>query len=175
MQQIEQEEKQYVLLSASHGYRGKKLHWVVAKKRKRDNWFLRGKPADSLCGLHASQLLDQDSRMPHSKPVIVHNEYGVSHIKHIENNDFFFQYTEDELFEDLTAELQRGVGKIKRKYWVDDKTGQTIDDITTISVEDLKNGRVRLVTEYRTPEDIKQEGLWCKQCQKKKAELYPDL
>jgi hypothetical protein len=175
MQQVEQEEKRYVIVSATHGHKGKKLHWVIAEKRKRDDYFRKGKPVGSLCGLHASRIADSSSDLPQAKITTVQDEYGHARIKEIESNDFFFQYTEDELFQDLKLELQMGARKVKKRYRVDNVTGKPIEDIMSIPYEDLKENRVRVVEEYRTPKDIKQEGLWCKQCQKKKADLYPDL
>jgi hypothetical protein len=165
------EEKQYVLVSAAHGTNGKKLHWVLAEKRKRDDWFLKGKPVESLCGIHASRLGDSPLDLPKGGMVM---QPDGSYKRVESNNDFFFQYDEEELNEELKAHWQRGKGRVKRKYLVDRKTGAPIEDIRSLSFEDLKDGRARLVTEEKTFDDIKSE-MWCKICQRKKKELYPNL
>jgi hypothetical protein len=170
-QQEGREEKKYILVSATHGHKSKKLHWVVAEKRKRDDWFLKGKPVESLCGKRASKLGDSPSDVPPGKPVIQPD----GSFKMVEgDNDFFFQYTEEELFEELKDNYERGYGRVKRKYWVNRNTGTPIEDIRSLSFEELKQGLARQVIEEKTLDDIKEE-MWCKQCLKKKAELYPNL
>ena len=91
------EGKQYVLVSAIHGRNGKKLHWVVAEKRKSDDWFLKSKPVESLCGKKASRLADSALDLPKAEMV---RQPDWSY-KRVESNDFFFRYDEDELYGDL--------------------------------------------------------------------------
>jgi hypothetical protein len=155
----EEEEKRYVLVKAVHGYGGKKLHWVIAEKRKRDDWFLKGRPVDSLCGIHAPRIMD-----------------SLSGRGEVEENDFC-EYEEDELFDELAATYRTGKKREKEKYWVYNDTGERTKP-TMETIDDWKEGRVHLVTEYWTSEEIKQQVLpkmWCKQCQKVKMEQYPEI
>jgi hypothetical protein len=72
----------------------------------------------------------------------------------VEIDDFFFQYTEEELFEELKADWMHGHIHSQRRVW------------------DKKLGHVR-ITEVTL--ELLESEMWCKQCQKKKAELYPNL
>lgn len=79
----EEEKKQYVLVSAVLGRAGKKLHWVIAEGQKRRAWFLQGKPADSLCGIHSDRIVE------------IENAWQAG------DNDRFIEYSEDQLYKEL--------------------------------------------------------------------------
>jgi hypothetical protein len=155
MQQVEQEEKQYVLVPVStNRYASKKLHFVIGEKQKKEAVVMHSRPAHSLCGIEASRFSDN-----------------------------FVDYTEPEdFFEELKADYHYNPKqRIKRRYLWDVRTNREVpkDDPYYAShrdefVRDVKDGYLTFREEPRTLDDVRAE-MWCKTCQKKKAEAYPDL
>lgn len=155
-----EKEKQYVLISATYGRTGERLHWVVAEKQKRDDWFLKGRPASSLCGIHATQIVEHESEIKGSRPKYDENWNRLNK----ENKNFFLYYPEEEYVSDLQTQLYYGGIRNYRMVWNPNATYEVMGKVYTGKYE-----RVPVTIEL-----LKSE-MWCKQCQRKKAELYPNL
>jgi hypothetical protein len=161
MQQGEQvEQRQYLLAEATYGNNGKKLHWVVVEKHKRQDTFLKSKPVDSLCGINALQIVEDMSEVKGHAPKYDENWNRTNK----ENDSYFFYYPEDVYVKDLEYQLERGYIRHERRRF-------------NPKLEWEFNGQKGVGRVERVPVtiDLLVSEMWCKECQKKKAELYPDL
>jgi hypothetical protein len=156
-EQQQQRRRQYVLVPAVYGRDStgrRKLHWVIAEKRKSGSWFLKGRPVRSLCEKRAARIVEDYREVPKPKMRLSNTDDPLSPIVPIYTSDYFMQYEPRELLDELKSQARQRYEKRKRRHIFGSSIPQVI---MKPSIDDLK------------------EKMWCKQCLQKKKELYPDL